>query len=174
MIEVFSYSETGGHAENQDAFVVRPHPPDPNCDLCVVADGQGGRSGAAVATQLACKAAIETATAHTPRDLLRPRVWLDVLDVADQGARRTSTSADVDGIKARNALISGTPAHRKHSAVIPTRSTRSGVGWRQAVGCSSAISVIDAETWIVGLSGRLLDDRHRAAEPAPVLPPPGA
>src|SRR2546425_1186513 len=49
MIEVFTFSEPGGHAENEDAFEVRPLAPDGTAYLCALADGQGGRSGGAAA-----------------------------------------------------------------------------------------------------------------------------
>jgi serine/threonine protein phosphatase PrpC len=85
LIEVFSHSEAGGHVENQDAFLVQPHPLDPKAYLCVVADGQGGRSGAAAAAKLACKVAMETAGEHAPSQLLlRPNLWTQVLETADR------------------------------------------------------------------------------------------
>jgi serine/threonine protein phosphatase PrpC len=84
MIEVFTHSEAGGHDENQDAFDVRPHPLDPACYLCVVADGQGGRAGAAVAATLACRVVMGTASARPPSELLRPTLWLEMMCAVDQ------------------------------------------------------------------------------------------
>src|ERR1700678_1002282 len=56
MILLFSYSEKGDHAVNEDVFDVRRHPADPDCWLCFVADGQGGRAGGERAAGLACQA----------------------------------------------------------------------------------------------------------------------
>src|SRR5262245_12226904 len=49
MIQAFHYSEAGGHAHNEDAFATLSHPQNPNCQLGVIADGQGGRAGGAAA-----------------------------------------------------------------------------------------------------------------------------
>ncbi len=47
MIRVSSFSEIGGDdAVNEDVFDVSRHPADPDCWLCFLADGQGGRAGA--------------------------------------------------------------------------------------------------------------------------------
>jgi serine/threonine protein phosphatase PrpC len=83
-MDVFSHSEAGGHIENQDAFDVRPHPLDANCYLCLVADGQGGRSGGAAAAQLACSVAIAKACAEHPQHLLQANVWQRILEAADR------------------------------------------------------------------------------------------
>jgi serine/threonine protein phosphatase PrpC len=88
MIEALCHSEPGGHIENQDAFDARPHPLDADCNLCVVADGQGGRSGAGAAAKLACKVVIEQASALRPQDLLRPNVWKGVLEAADHAVEK--------------------------------------------------------------------------------------
>jgi hypothetical protein len=47
MIEMFGLSEVGGHAVNEDAWDAWPHPHDPGCFLCVVADGMGASRAAA-------------------------------------------------------------------------------------------------------------------------------
>ena len=67
MIHVLTYSEVGGHRVNEDAFVARPHPVDPDSWLICLADGQGGRAGGAQASQLACKTAADLA-AKAPAD----------------------------------------------------------------------------------------------------------
>jgi PPM family protein phosphatase len=84
MIQVFSHTETGGHSHNEDAFEVRPHPSDPDCLLCALADGQGGRAGGARAAQLACHVCIEAASAQQPAILAtRPNAWEEILRQAD-------------------------------------------------------------------------------------------
>ncbi len=84
MIQVFTHTEAGGHAHNEDAFEVRPHPSDPDCLLCALADGQGGQAGGGRAAQLACRACIEAASAHQPAILaVRPDYWATILRQAD-------------------------------------------------------------------------------------------
>jgi serine/threonine protein phosphatase PrpC len=61
MIVVTSFSGAGGHPNNEDAFVVLPHPSGPDRWLCFLADGQGGRASGAEAARLACGAAAEAA-----------------------------------------------------------------------------------------------------------------
>jgi hypothetical protein len=41
MCQVLSFSEPGGHANNEDAIEVRCHPNDASIWLCALADGQG-------------------------------------------------------------------------------------------------------------------------------------
>ena len=84
MIQVYSHTEAGGHAHNEDAFEVKAHPSDSSCLLCALADGQGGRAGGARAAQLACRMCIETASSHQPAMLaMRPEVWQAILQRAD-------------------------------------------------------------------------------------------
>jgi PPM family protein phosphatase len=84
MIQVFSHTEAGGHAHNEDAFDVRPHPAHPDCLLCALADGQGGQAGGARAAQLACRVCIEAASARLPAILVtRPDAWEEILRHAD-------------------------------------------------------------------------------------------
>jgi serine/threonine protein phosphatase PrpC len=83
VVNVFSHSEPGGHPDNQDAFAVIPHPEDPQCLLCAVADGQGGQAGGAAAARLACRAWVEGASAQPPGRLSRPDVWAAVLRGVD-------------------------------------------------------------------------------------------
>lgn len=77
------HSEVGGHAQNEDASDVRPHPLDADCLLCVLADGQGGRAGGAAAARLACQVSIEQASHLPPARLLLPQTWSGILKAAD-------------------------------------------------------------------------------------------
>ncbi|QJW96407.1 protein phosphatase 2C domain-containing protein [Frigoriglobus tundricola] len=72
MIRTYSFTEAGGHAFNEDAFVLRPLADDANGWLVVLADGQGGRAGGARAAQLAC----QIAAAHAGS-------WAERLGAAD-------------------------------------------------------------------------------------------
>ena len=83
MLRVTSVSEAGGHVVNEDAFVARAHPSDPDCWLCLLADGQGGRAGGVEAAQLACRAAEEAALRLAPKILEKPAAWPTVLVQAD-------------------------------------------------------------------------------------------
>jgi PPM family protein phosphatase len=84
MIQVNSHTEAGGHAHNEDAFDVAPHPSDPDCLLCALADGQGGRAGGARAAQQACRVCIEAASVRQPAILAtRPGAWEEILRQAD-------------------------------------------------------------------------------------------
>jgi hypothetical protein len=83
-----SFSRAGGHADNEDAFAVLPHPGAPDLLLCAVADGQGGQPGGGPAARLACSATIEAASRARPADLLRPETWADLLGEADRAVAR--------------------------------------------------------------------------------------
>ncbi len=54
MIRTYSFSAVGGHAVNEDAFLVRELP-NAGGWLVALADGQGGRAGGVKAAQLACQ-----------------------------------------------------------------------------------------------------------------------
>jgi PPM family protein phosphatase len=83
MISLLSFSEIGDHALNEDVFDVRRHPADPDCWICFLADGQGGRAGGERAARLACQVTAEAAQRLPLRELARPETWVDVLQQAD-------------------------------------------------------------------------------------------
>jgi serine/threonine protein phosphatase PrpC len=83
MYRLSHFSEAGGHRINEDAFEVRPHPADPACWLCALADGQGGQAGGARAAQLACRSVIEAAVALPVRVLTDIATWATLLRQAD-------------------------------------------------------------------------------------------
>src|SRR5262245_49966251 len=83
MIEFFSFSAPGGHAENEDAYEVRVHPADLACHLFAIADGQGGQSGGGPAARLACKTCLDLATTFPAKQLLSPSTWMSIFGDAD-------------------------------------------------------------------------------------------
>ena len=87
MVNVVTFSEAGGHIVNEDAFAVERHPGDPDCWLCCLGDGQGGRAGGAQASQLACRAAMDAALQESPRRLASPLAWAELLHGADEAVR---------------------------------------------------------------------------------------
>lgn len=91
MVQILSYSEVGGHRVNEDAFVVQPHPTDPDCPLVCLADGQGGQAGGARAAQLACETAMAAASQHRAVELADAFTWQSILARAD-----TAVAADSD------------------------------------------------------------------------------
>jgi serine/threonine protein phosphatase PrpC len=83
MSNLFSFTEAGGHVTNEDAFLVEPHPADPECLLCALADGQGGRAGGRRAAEVACRTAIDAARGWAVADLRKPVIWSHLLGAAD-------------------------------------------------------------------------------------------
>src|SRR5262245_34443345 len=75
MIRVTTFSEAGGHADNEDAFMARPHPSGSERWLCVLADGQGGQAGGAAAARLACRTMMDAAIRQPIHSLLSPDAW---------------------------------------------------------------------------------------------------
>ena len=84
MIRIATHSEPGGHPANEDAFVLQPHPADPESYLCAVADGQGGRAGGAQAARRACDTFLEIARQATLAELQALSTWGDILACVDR------------------------------------------------------------------------------------------
>lgn len=84
MLGVWSFSEAGGHPANEDDFRVRVHPLDSDMVVCVVSDGQGGRSGGGEAARLACRVVMQEAADLLPKALRDQRTWADLLARADR------------------------------------------------------------------------------------------
>ena len=87
MINVVTFSEVGGHVVNEDTFTVERHPSDPDCWLCCLGDGQGGRAGGRQASQLACRVAMDTAVRESPQTLASPLAWTELLHGTDDAVR---------------------------------------------------------------------------------------
>lgn len=90
LVDIACYSCAKDGDVNQDAYLVEPHVRDADCQLFAIADGQGGRAGAAPASKIACETAIRLATSHAPRRLAQERVWQRIAHKADKAVKRTS------------------------------------------------------------------------------------
>jgi hypothetical protein len=84
MIRASSYSAAGGHAVNEDAFLLEPLAAEPAGWLVYLADGQGGRPGGLPAARAACRFASAFASAKSPTALGEPYSWVDILTSADE------------------------------------------------------------------------------------------
>jgi hypothetical protein len=84
MIQFAAHSDAGGHPHNEDAFVIRPHPADPQSYLCAVADGQGGQPGGGPAARRACDVFLDVAGRATLAELRSLRTWDDILAHVDR------------------------------------------------------------------------------------------
>lgn len=84
VIVVTSFSEAGGHLENEDAYEIVAHPTGPDYWLCFLADGQGGQAGGAEAARLACRTAAGLAVREGLASLRDPDVWESMLGEADR------------------------------------------------------------------------------------------
>lgn len=84
MVKIAQFSQAGGHTENEDHHVVKPHPLDPDCMLCAVADGQGGQGGGTHASRIACETGIDTICRTSHREIAHTRCWVKALETADR------------------------------------------------------------------------------------------
>ena len=139
MCIVLSYSESGGHPANEDAFEVQRHPEGPSCWIASLADGQGGRAGGAEAARLACRTVIEAVASQPVSRARLSRTWVDALRRADESVR-------VDDEAGYTTLIG--------FAVFAG----------QVVGASSG----DSALWVTGMDGQVLDLTARQAKNPPV------
>jgi len=76
-----------GCNENQDAFVVQPHPKQANLLLVAIADGQGGQPGGKQAAQQACQLIVDYAAKCQPMTLQWTRKWKQLLVKTDKAIR---------------------------------------------------------------------------------------
>lgn len=110
MIQAITFSEAGGHLINEDAFAVQQHPDDPDCWICTLSDGQGGRSGGGRASQLGCAKVMELARQQRPNDLLRSNhTWATIFCEADTAVAAESAAgfATLIGFCVTGAQIHG-------------------------------------------------------------------
>lgn len=74
----------GGHANNEDYLLRGRHTSGRDRFLCFIADGQGGRADAALASRIACEAAMAAAQGHSWEDLFTASVWDEIFAEADR------------------------------------------------------------------------------------------
>ena len=109
MIRTHSYSATGGHAVNEDAFVLHPLA---DGWLVALADGQGGRVGGKRAAQVACETALQHALTLPVVQLGDARVWADILGRADAAvsADRDAGFTTLIGLYVQDSHVAGASA----------------------------------------------------------------
>lgn len=83
MINVCSFTEVGGHAQNEDSFIVERHPLNSEMYLFALADGQGGQRGGGRASQLACSEIMAVARTVAPKKLISTAMWKSILERVD-------------------------------------------------------------------------------------------
>ena len=83
MLRVSSFTEAGGHPHNEDAFVARPYPADPDVWLIALADGQGGRAGGGRASRVAVDTLADLAARYPVPDLTDWNLFQELLTAAD-------------------------------------------------------------------------------------------
>jgi hypothetical protein len=124
MVKVETFSETGGHLVNEDALAVEQHPADPNCWLCCLADGQGGRAGGQQAASLAVRVTIDAARRLPVRTLLSPTAWVSLLRQADAAVEAAPDAGFTTLISlgiVGDAVCGASSGDSKVLATIPTR-----------------------------------------------------
>jgi hypothetical protein len=146
MVSVQSFSEAGGHTQNEDAFAVQQHPLDPNLWLCFIADGQGGRSGGGAAARLACHVALGMAARQPPDRLNEPAVWPGILRSADQAVEANSAAGftTLVGLAVvRNQVVGASCGDSAALLVSGERVTELTAGQRKnpPVGSGNAVAV---------------------------------
>lgn len=92
MQTVMTFSEAGGHSDNQDVVLVRQHPARPDMTIALVADGQGGQSGGGRAAELACQTAWQLASEFDAERLLDPLAWAYLLRRVDLAVEQETTA----------------------------------------------------------------------------------
>ncbi|AWM41826.1 hypothetical protein GobsT_70620 [Gemmata obscuriglobus] len=83
MIRAYTFSAAGGHAVNEDVFLVCEVP---GGYVVALADGQGVHAGGARAARLACQVALEELMRGPETD------WADALSRADNAVAADSTA----------------------------------------------------------------------------------
>lgn len=78
-----THSEARPNQRNEDAIAAQFHPNAAHGLLCVLPDGQGGRAGGALASQLAVQTSLEVARTCTVAQLLNQTIWADIVRAAD-------------------------------------------------------------------------------------------
>lgn len=83
MLSVFTFTEAGGHAVNEDALEIQRHPANGDCWFGTLADGQGGQPRGGPAARLACRTVLDSAARLSPDRLRHSATWVGLLESAD-------------------------------------------------------------------------------------------
>jgi hypothetical protein len=88
-VTIKTHTEPGGKEVNEDFLMTHRHPSGGERYVCLLADGQGGRSNGAAAARAACETALARALEHPFESLLRPSTWTTILHATDNAVCRT-------------------------------------------------------------------------------------
>jgi hypothetical protein len=84
-----THTEPGGKEVNEDFVLARRHPSGGERHVCVLADGQGGRSNGALAARTACETVWARAMEHPFDSLLQRSSFSTLMYAADNAVCRT-------------------------------------------------------------------------------------
>ena len=109
MLTVAHCTEIGSGGENEDSFIVRPHPNDSSCLLIAVADGQGGQSFGGPAARLACQVCVDLASRTSSERLASPTGWVEIVRAVDRAvaADRTAGLTTLVGLSVHGNQVAG-------------------------------------------------------------------
>jgi hypothetical protein len=165
MLRVAHCTETGPHRENEDAFAVRPHPADPNCLLCVIADGQGGQADGGPAARLACQTYLDLAAGTELYRLWTADTWARILMDVDRivctdsvAGFTTLIGLCVVGGRIRGASVGDSAvllkcAGRPAQILTDKQVKHPAVGWGSAVAVGFCAEVVAPWTLLVMTDG---------------------
>lgn len=84
-----THTEPGGKVVNEDFVLARRHPHASDVLIGALADGQGGRSNAALASRTACEAVWSLASALPVPQLFKTDTWRRIVEQADEAVALT-------------------------------------------------------------------------------------
>lgn len=106
-MQFHTHSEPGGKVINEDYLIARRHPQSSDGYICLLADGQGGRSNGALAAKAACETAWRLASERRFASLLAEGGWQTILQQADLAAMTTGGFTTLVAVAVDPKLASG-------------------------------------------------------------------
>lgn len=88
-MKLHTHTEPGGKLVNEDFVLARRHPLADDIYIGALADGQGGRSNAALASRTACERVWSLASALPVPQLFNPETWRRIVQQADEAVALT-------------------------------------------------------------------------------------